>query len=109
MSIQLESNSDVTITTLISGIAQDTRELLKEQATLLKVEMTNNIHRAVTALIPIAVGAGTAFSGIILLGIGAAMFLSWLAPEMPLWLCYALVAGTAIVGGGLLALWGKSL
>ena len=48
MATQLESDSEVGVTTLISGIVQDARDLFVEQMTLFQVEIKND-HRIYAA------------------------------------------------------------
>jgi Putative Actinobacterial Holin-X, holin superfamily III len=104
---QIDTDSEVGVTTLLGGIVEDARDLFVEQMTLFQVEIKNDLRRTVMAVAPIMAGACVIFAGLILLGIGAANLLVWAAPEIPLWVGYALIGGLfAIVGGGLL-MWGK--
>lgn len=109
MATEVESASDVGVTTLIGGIVQDARELFVEQMTLFQVEIKNDVRRTTAALTPLIAGSGVILAGLVLLGIGTAYFLVWAAPEIPVWLAYALVGGTFAIAGGLLVLWGKSM
>lgn len=109
METQVESNSDVGVSTLIGGIVQDARELLVEQMTLFQVEIKHDLRRTVEAVAPLILGGLMMLPGIILLGIGAAYFLNWAWPALPLWVAFAIAGGATIGVGALLILWGKSM
>jgi hypothetical protein len=109
MANQLESDPEAGVTTLISGIVQDARALFLEQMKLFQVEVKNDIHRATTALVPLVAGLGVLLAGLVLLGAGGAYFLCWAAPELPLWVAFALVGGLTAGVGALLVLWAKAM
>jgi len=109
MATQFESNSEADVSTLIAGIVKDARELLVEQMTLFQVEIKNDVHRTLMALIPLVIGVVVLLPGFILLGIGGAHLLHWAIPDMPLWVGFASVGGFIVVAGVLLVLWGKSM
>jgi len=109
MATQFESNSEADVSTLIGGIVKDARELLVEQMTLFQVEIKNDLHRTLMALIPLAIGVVVLLPGFILLGIAGAHLLHWAIPDMPLWLGFGSVGGFIMLAGVLLVLWGKSM
>jgi len=109
MATEVESNGEAGVTTLISGIVQDARELFVEQMTLFQVEIKNDIRRAFTGLAPLAIGAGVSLIAVIVLAIGTAHLIAWGFPQMPLWVAFGLTGGAlAIVGAGLVV-WGISI
>jgi hypothetical protein len=109
MTNQVESDTEAGVSSLIGGIVQDARALFLEQMTLFQVEIKSDIRRATAALVPLVAGLGVLFAGLVLLGVGAAYFLCWVAPEMPLWLAFAIVGGGTAGFGSLLVLWAKSM
>jgi len=109
MATETETNSDVSMSSLIGGIVQDARELFVEQMTLFQVEIKNDLRRILAAAVPLVIGVSVLLPGLILLGMAAAHFLHWAFPEMPLWLGFASVGGLIVVAGVLLVLWGKSM
>jgi uncharacterized membrane protein YqjE len=109
MATEVESNGEASVTTLMSGIVQDARELFVEQMTLFQVEIKNDIRRAVTGLAPLLMGAGVSFISLLLLGIGAAHLLAWAVPDMPLWVAFGLTGGALAIVGTILVLWGVSI
>lgn len=109
MSTEVESNGEAGVTTLISGIVQDARELFVEQMTLFQVEIKNDIRRAFNGLAPLAVGAGVTVIAVLLLGIGAAHLVAWAFPDLPLWVAFGLTGGALAIVGAILVFWGISI
>jgi hypothetical protein len=107
MSTQLETE-EPRVTTLLSGIVQDIRQLFVQQMTLFQVEVKNDVRRVLAACIPIAAGAGACAMAVILLAVGAAHFLSWKFPDLPLWGSFVIVGSSVLALGLILVLWGKS-
>jgi hypothetical protein len=107
MSTQLETE-EPRVTTLLSGIVQDMRQLFVQQMTLFQVEIKNDVRRVLTACIPIAAGAGACALAVIILAIGAAHLLSWIFPNLPLWGSFAIVGFSIALIGMILVFWGKS-
>jgi len=99
MAIQVESNSDEGVATLVGGIVDDARKLMVEQLTLFQVEIKNDLNRTISAMAPLLAGVSIVLTGLFLLGIGAAQLLCWAVPEIPLWAAYAAV-GAGITGLG---------
>jgi len=94
------------VSSLFSGIIQDSRRLLEQQLTLFQVELKNDIRRTIAAAIPMLIGAVVCIVSLFMFLHAAAYFLCWLVPDMPFWMGYAIVGGVgALIGLGL-ALWG---
>jgi len=108
MATQMESEHDVGVATLASGIIQDARDLFAEQIKLFKVEIQHRVHETVNAVIPLGIGVGIALSAPLLIGIAAAFFLSWMWPDLPLWGSFLIVGSAVGLAGGALIYWGKS-
>lgn len=109
MATEIDSDAELGVTKLVGGIVQDARELFVEQMTLFQVEIRNDLHRALGALMPVLIGLSVVLAGIVLLGIGGAILLAWAVPAIPAWLAYLLVGAGTLFAGGLLVLWGKSV
>ena len=105
MANQIETEPEASVATLIGGIAQDARVLFLQQMALFQVEFKNELHRTITALIPLFAGAGVMCAGVLLLGFGSGYFLSWVA-EIPLWIAFAIV-GVVTAAIGALVFWAK--
>jgi len=109
MAMQVESEQDAPMSSLVGGIVHDARKLLVEQLTLFKVEFKHDLRQTGLALIPLALGMVILLVALVLLGIGASQYLAVVVPSLPLWGAYLAVGGIIAVAGTLLTLWGKSM
>jgi hypothetical protein len=91
-SIAEETRPATSFTTLVTGIVNDTEELIKQQVMLLKYDLRQDIRQTKEALTSLAVGGAIVAIGMVLFGFMCVHFISWLAPTWPLWVCYAIVA-----------------
>jgi len=87
----LQTNSGPSLAQLVSGIASDVQELIKQQFALLRCEIREGSRRAAQAALLLAVGAGVLGLGVILLCFMLVHLLAWAAPALPLWVCYCIV------------------
>jgi Putative Actinobacterial Holin-X, holin superfamily III len=111
LDLKTDSKNDQTesVTSLVSGIVHDAQELFEQQFELFKHEVRADIRKIKVGMQVLSLGAGIIFVGCILLGLALVQVLQMLAPQLPLWACYA-ICGAAVVavGGGLyLAGWAK--
>jgi len=95
------------VTALVSGILNDAQELMKQQITLVRQEIQDDFRKTKEGVISLALGVGTAFLGGFLLCLTAVHLLKWSAPDLPEWVCYAIVTGIVIVLSGALLFAGK--
>ena len=109
MASQTESEHDVGVATLVSGIVQDARELLVEQMTLFQVEIKNHVRQTLTAFTPLGIGLAVALTALFLLGAGGAYFLAWQWPVLPLWAGFTIMGAIVALVGAALILWAKSM
>jgi hypothetical protein len=102
---QLHMDSSPSIASLLGGIVDDMRSLVRQEIALARRELRQEWDKAKTAFGSIAIGAGMlAFAGI-LVAFMLVHFLHWVTAEaIPLWGCYGIIGGAiAFIGGGLLA------
>lgn len=109
MASQTESDNDVGVATLVSGIVQDARELFVEQMTLFQVEIKNHVRQTLLAFIPLGIGAAVALVALFLLGAAGAYFLSWQWPVLPLWAGFAIMGAIVALAATALVIWAKSM
>src|SRR5262249_22828206 len=96
------------VTSLVSGIIDDVQELIKQQAALIRSEIRDDFRKTKEAVAAIAVGAGVAVLGVILLSLMAVYLLHWaFDPNLPLWGCFGIVGGGLGALGGALIYAGK--
>jgi len=109
MQTNVDTNSEEGVSTLVGGIVHDMGKLLGEQLTLFQVEIKNDLHRTLAALVPLLAGGGITVAGLLLLSMGSAHLLCWAVPELPLWGGYAIVGVIFVAVGAGLIYWGKSM
>ena len=111
MATDLKENAQAnapSVTGLVTGIVNDTQELIKQHLELFRTEVKEDFTKTKQAIIPIVIG-------VVVLGVGALLvcftlvyLLEWAArPRLELWACYAIVSGLFILGGGILVYAGK--
>jgi len=102
MATQVQSGSDVSVTSLVSGIVSDAQELMKQQLALFKAEVKEDMRKTSEATASLVVGLTTALVGSIVLSFALAHLLSWAWPEIHIWVWYAVVGGmVTAIGAGL--------
>jgi len=105
METKVDNEPETGVSSLVSGIVQDLRQLLAQQLALFQVEVKNDVRRTINACIPMIVGGVICFLALFMMLHAAACFISWIA-EIPYWAGYVIIgSGTGILGG-LLVIWG---
>lgn len=93
-----DSNTDVSLATLISGVVGDAQELVRKELTLAKEEFKTEVNKAKEGAISLGIGVGILAVGGLLLVLALVYGLSALT-NLPLWASYLIVGGLfAIVG-----------
>jgi hypothetical protein len=101
----LQTSSDPSLTSLVTGLINDGQELLKQQLALFKTEVREDLRKTREAMTSLALGAVVLFVGGILLCLVPVYLLRELA-GWPLWGSYALVGGVIAAVGVLLTVLG---
>ena len=102
MATQVQSGSDVSVTSLVSGIVGDAQELIKQQMALFKAEVKEDMRKTSEATVSLVIGLTTTLVGSIVLCFAAGHLLSWAWPSVHIWVWYAVVGGVVTaVGVGL--------
>jgi uncharacterized membrane protein YqjE len=94
-----KSESDTSMTQLVSGIISDAQELLKQQLAMFRTELKEDVRRTKQALIALVCGVALAAVGALLLCFMAVYGLE-AAFDLPLWGCFGIVGGLLAVAGG---------
>jgi hypothetical protein len=101
MANDVHTGTEPSITGLVTGIINDAQELLKQQLTLFKQEVKDDVRKTKDAALSMSVGLAILTMGGILLVLMLAQLLHELA-GLPLWASDAIVGGAfAVCGGGL--------
>jgi len=90
---------DQSVTTLVTGIINDAQELIRQQFALFRAEVHEDYRKTKEAAVSLAIGAGIAFLGAILLTFALPHLLFWAIPSVPLWAWY-LMFGILLTGAG---------
>jgi uncharacterized membrane protein YqjE len=111
MATDLKDNAQATapsVTGLVTGIVNDTQELIKQHLELFRTEVKEDFTKTKQAAIPLIIGVMVLGVGALLVCLTLVYLLHWAAaPHLALWACYAIVAGVFVVLGGILFYTGK--
>jgi len=100
MATNLQTSSEPSLTSTVSGIIGDFQELIKQQMDLFKAEVSADVQKTKEGAAALAVGLGALFLGCALLSVMTVHLLAWLVPSCPLWVFYLLVGGVVAAIGG---------
>jgi len=100
MATDLQTHNEPSLTNLVKGIIDDVQDLTKQQFALLKQEIKEDMSKSRKAAMPMIVGGVVAFIGVLLLGHGLALSLSWIFPGLHPAGAYGIV-GALILGVGI--------
>jgi uncharacterized membrane protein YqjE len=93
---------------LVTGIIDDLQELIKQNLTLFKVEVREDLKKTRDAVSALGVGVGLAVVGGLHLTLMLVFLLWWVFdPNLPLWACFGIVGGVFAGVGFVLLLRGK--
>jgi hypothetical protein len=85
---------------LVTGIIDDLQELIRQNLTLFKVEVREDFKKTRDAVSALGVGVGLAVVGGLHLTLMLVSLLWWaFDPNLPLWVCFAIV-GVVLAGVG---------
>jgi len=93
-------------TALISDIIHDARDLLRQEFTLARLEVQDELRKTKAAALSLGLGVGVAaFGGLFLLFM--VVYLLHALTPLPLWGCYGAVGGMLLLAGFILLFRGK--
>lgn len=114
MSTPVHAPPEPGLSTLVKGIVDDIGDLIKQQFQFAQTEIKTDLRKSKEAVTALAIGAGVAVLGGLMLCFMLVHLLHWLAApagtdpsSLPLWSCYAIVGVLFLGGGGALILAGK--
>jgi hypothetical protein len=96
--------SSPSISSLVGGIITDAQQLIRQEMQLARRELQEEVQKAKTAILSLALGAGIAFFGVMLLCFMLVHLLFWATSEVhdhfPLWAWFG-ICGAVLTGLGL--------
>jgi uncharacterized membrane protein YqjE len=103
MATNLQTGSEPSLTSVVTGIIGDFQELIKQQLALFKAELKEDLRKTKEASVSLVCGVALLSLGSVLLCFMAVHLLEWaFRPHLELWVCYLIVGSVlAAVGGGL--------
>jgi hypothetical protein len=108
MANDIRTGTEPSLTSLVTGIINDLQELLKQQLSLFRQEVKDDVRKTKEAAISLSAGIGILALGGIFIGLMLVYLLNWAFPEaLPVWLCYGIIGGLMLLGGGALLYAGK--
>jgi F0F1-type ATP synthase assembly protein I len=99
-------NAETSMTSLVGGIIDDARHLLKQEVELAKQEFREELTKTKQGAVMLGAGLALASVGGLLLCFMLTYLLNYFVPSIPLWGCFGIVGGVFAVGGGILLLSG---
>lgn len=115
MATEVQTNSEPGIASLLKGIVNDFRDLIKQQFQFARTELKTDLKKTGEASLLLAIGVGMAFLGTMVLVLMLVHLLHWLTlpagvelAGLPLWACYGIVGGLIMATGVVLLLTGKA-
>src|SRR5919198_4539257 len=98
---ETSSHAEPSLAQLLTGIATDAKELVRQELALAKHEIREDLRKTKTAVLSLGIGVGVAAIGGLLLILMLVHLLQALA-GLPLWTCYGIVGGLFVIVGGVL-------
>jgi len=114
MATEVQTPPDTGIGSLIKGIVNDFRDLIKQQFQFARTELRTDLKKTAEASRLLAMGVGAAVLGSVVLVLMLVHLLHWLTlpagadpAGLPLWACYGIVGGLITAAGVIMILIGK--
>ncbi len=114
MASEVHTSSEQSTTGLLRGIINDIGDLIRQEVRFARTEMKADLRKSKEALTVLALGAGTAALGALLLALMLVYLLYWLTdprPDVaaiPLWGCFGIVSAVFLATGAALVWMGYS-
>jgi uncharacterized membrane protein len=95
------------LTALVTGILHDAEQLFKQQVTLLKHEVREDVRKTAVASAPLVAGGVVLALGVFFVLLGVPLLLAWALPAVPLWAWFMTWGAIIAVAGAVLLYAGK--
>src|ERR1700677_120661 len=114
MPIQVPTASEPGFASQVRDIVNDIGDLIRQQLQFAQAEIKADLRKSREAMAFFALGAGSAFLGVLFFGLTVVYLLHWLtatgevdSAHLPLWSCYLIVAVLFLTPGAVLMGMGK--
>jgi len=116
MANEVQTPQQEGMTGLMSGIINDIGDLIRHEIKFARTEMKADLRKTRDAVAVLALGAGTALLGAILLALMLVFLLQYVSlpaeemrPGLPLWACFGIVSAVFLVIGLAVSYMGYSM
>jgi len=114
MATEVQTHPDeASMTGLMRGIINDLGDLIRQEVKFARTEIKADLRKTRNASAILALGAGVALLGVILLALMLVHLIHWLslpagtdAARIPLWGCYGIVSAVFLAIGGVMSYMG---
>ncbi|MFO0929935.1 MAG: phage holin family protein [Gemmataceae bacterium] len=106
MADNVHTTTDGSMTSLVGGIVDDAQNLIRQQFTLLKAEVQQDMRKTSEATVSLVVGLGVCLIGLIVLSFMLVYWLNAAVPDVPFWVWFGIVGGVITAIGAGLAVYG---
>jgi hypothetical protein len=108
MANDVHPGTETSLTSLVTGIIKDVQELLKQQLSLFRQEVKDDMRKTKEAALSMGAGIGILTVGSLFLCLMLDHLLNWAFPTaLPPWLCDGIIGVLMLIGGGALLYLGK--
>lgn len=90
------------ISKLMGGIINDVQSLVRQQMTMFRMEIKEDLQKVSAASTQIAVALGIGLTGAVALMFTAVYGLAAIYPSLPMWACFGIVGVAVLAAGGIL-------
>jgi len=109
MACDIRTSPGPTLAGLVSGILQDAQDLVRQEVTLARVEIGQELRKTKEAALSVLAGVAIlALSSIFLLLMVVHLIFWATSGNVPLWGCYAIVGGIMALVGAILVYTGRN-
>jgi|SRR5690242_5963360 protein-S-isoprenylcysteine O-methyltransferase Ste14 len=105
MANEVHSATEPSVASLVTGITDDFQQLIRQQVTLVRQEIQEDLRKSKEGAIAFALGAGAAAVSVILIAFTVVYALA--VTSLPMWACFAIVAAIFVVLAAVLIMAGK--
>jgi hypothetical protein len=105
MADDVHTSTEPSLATLVTGITEDLQQLIRQQATLIRQEVQEDIRKSKEGVMAFALGGFAAAIAVVLLAFTIVYALA--TTGLPLWACFLIVTGIFVVLAAALILAGK--
>jgi len=108
MATDVHPGTEPSVSSLVTGIVNDTQELIKQHLDLFRAEVKEDVRKTKQAAIPLVIGLVVlAVGGLLLCFTLVHLLFALTDPKLEMWHCYAIVTGVFLIVGGILFIVGK--